>query len=168
MSFPDDYHMHTFFSDGKSSAEEYIAEAISRGFSSLGFSEHSFTDFDDSFCMSRENREKYKKTLPVLKEKYRGKLKIYMGTEFDVFSDRAEERLSDYDYVIGACHYVDVGKCRRPVDASDEISCETVEKYFGGDYIAYCERYFEKISELADIPEVDIIAHFDLVTKFNE
>ena len=73
MSFKSNLHMHSFFSDGKSSAEEYAAEAERQGYVSIGLSEHSFTDFDDSFCMSRENREKYFAAMPSLKEKYAGR-----------------------------------------------------------------------------------------------
>lgn len=168
MSFLSDLHTHTLISDGRSTAEEYIEEALSRGFLSLGFSEHSYTDFDLSFCMSEERRELYFEKTPLLKEKYAGKIELYMGEEFDIFSDPERERIDELDYVIGACHYVDVGDCRRAVDYSDSFSTETAKKYFGGDYAAYAAGYFEKISELAGISNVGIIAHFDLVTKFNE
>ena len=77
MSFLSDLHMHTVFSDGLSVSEDYIQEAVKRGFLSIGFSEHSFTAFDLSFCMSEERREVYLKKLPLLKEQYKGKIEIY-------------------------------------------------------------------------------------------
>ena len=168
MSFLSDLHMHTVFSDGLSVSEDYIQEAVKRGFLSIGFSEHSFTAFDLSFCMSEERREVYLKKLPLLKEQYKDKLEIYMGEEFDVFSDKEAENLKDLDYVIGACHYIDVGEEKRAVDHNEKFALETADKYFGGDYAAYAAAYFPKLAELSKIPEVDIIAHFDLVTKFNE
>lgn len=168
MSFKSNLHMHSLFSDGKSSAEEYAEEAVKQGYTSIGFSEHSFTEFDDSFCMNRENREKYFAAMPALKEKYAGRLEIYMGTEFDVFSDIKAEELEKYDYVLGACHYVDVGEEKRGVDHLESVTVETIEKYFRGDAYAYCKKYFGALAKLSDIPEVDVIAHFDLVAKFNE
>ena len=40
-------HTHTNYTDGKDEPEELVLEAIKRGFSSIGFSEHSFMYFSD-------------------------------------------------------------------------------------------------------------------------
>lgn len=160
--------MHSLFSDGKATLEQYADEAVKQGYTSIGFSEHSFTDFDDSFCMKKEDTEKYIAAAAEVKERYADKLEIYTGTEFDIFSNIAAEKLERYDYVIGACHYVDVGTEKRAVDCSEEVMNETIEKYFRGDAYAYCKKYFNTVAKLADIEEVDIVAHIDLVSKFNE
>ena len=44
------YHTHTNYCDGKNTAEEIVKKAIELGLSELGFSGHSYTDFDLDFC----------------------------------------------------------------------------------------------------------------------
>ena len=39
-------HTHTTYSDGKNSVRENIEAAIANNMISLGFSDHSYTDFD--------------------------------------------------------------------------------------------------------------------------
>lgn len=101
-----DIHVHTTFCDGKNSAEEMISEAISKDFVSLGFSGHSYTSFDDGWCMSEEDTEKYIETILSLRKKYSGTIDILLGTERDFFAD--EDRHT-YNYIIGSSHYVKVG-----------------------------------------------------------
>lgn len=91
-----DIHVHTTFCDGKNSAEEMISEAISKDFVSLGFSGHSYTSFDDGWCMSEEDTEKYIETILSLRKKYSGTIDILLGTERDFFAD--EDRHT-YNYI---------------------------------------------------------------------
>ena len=55
-----------------------------------------------------------------------------------------------------------------PVDETAEITKAAADAYFGGDLIAFAERYFETAGEVAGATGCDIIGHFDLLTKFNE
>ena len=64
-----DIHTHTTYCDGKSTAEEMVKKAIEKGFESIGLSGHSYTDFDDGWCMSLENTKKYCDEVDALKEK---------------------------------------------------------------------------------------------------
>ena len=47
-------HTHTSFSDGKNTAEEIVNYAIEKNFKALGFSDHSITNHDKSYCMKDE------------------------------------------------------------------------------------------------------------------
>ena len=49
------FHTHTIYCDGNDTPEELIKAAIDNGFTSLGFSGHSFFKKDDDYCMSLEN-----------------------------------------------------------------------------------------------------------------
>lgn len=49
------YHTHTVIADGKSTAEEVVIQAIDKGFSVLGFSDHAYTPYDLSYCMKDHN-----------------------------------------------------------------------------------------------------------------
>ena len=75
MNVISNFHTHTVYSDGKDTPEDIILEAIRMGCSEIGFSDHSYTDFDISYCMSRENTAEYKREIKRLKEKYKGKIK---------------------------------------------------------------------------------------------
>lgn len=160
-----DIHVHTTFCDGKNSAEEMISEAISKEFVSLGFSGHSYTSFDDGWCMSKENTEKYIETVLSLRKKYSGTIDILLGTERDFFAD--EDRHT-YDYVIGSSHYVKVGNEYLTVDKSAEEQARIINDYFEKDTFAFIKAYYAQEAEIIKKTNCDVIGHFDLVTKFNE
>ena len=161
-----DFHTHTTYCDGKNSPKEMVEAAYKNGFSAIGFSSHSHTPFDESYCMSVENTEKYIHEVNALKEEYKGRLGVYLGIEFDRYSDM--DRLDRFDYVIGSVHYVLKDKKYLPVDESEEIFINNIKEYYDGNIFAYCQDYFDALDDLADNAEVDIIGHIDLVTKFNE
>ena len=56
-----DFHIHTTFSDGKYSPEEMVEYAVSIGMTHMGFSDHSYTSFDDSYCLAKNGEDDYKK-----------------------------------------------------------------------------------------------------------
>lgn len=163
MSFSD-FHIHTVFSDGKNTPEEMIESAIKRGIKQLGFSDHSYTFFDKSYCMKKESRNDYIITINSLKSAYSEKINIYCGIEQDFYST---EQTDMYDYVIGSVHYVRIGDDYIPVDESAEDFKNAVLKYFGGDFITFAEEYFKTVSCVIEKTNADIIGHFDLISKFN-
>ena len=55
-----DLHTHTTFSDGRNSPEEMVLSAIGMGMSTLGISDHSYTSFDESYCIPCHRLEEYK------------------------------------------------------------------------------------------------------------
>ena len=153
-------HTHTTYCDGNFTPEEVVKTAIEKGFSYIGFSGHSYTFFDESYAMTKENTEKYIADITSLKEKYDGKIKILCGLEMDAFSDYPADK---FDYTIASCHYVKVGDNYYSVDHAEEIQKETIRNVFGGDPYAYAENYFETAGNMSG----DIIGHFDLVTKYD-
>ena len=96
-------HNHSTFSDGKHTMEENILSAIEKNMLSLGFSDHSFTACDTSYCMKEENYTEYLQTIRHLKETYADKLPIFAGMELDYYS---ELDANDYDYIIASVHYI--------------------------------------------------------------
>ena len=159
-----DLHCHTVFCDGKSTAEEMILEAIKRGLTAIGISEHGYTAFDSSYCLSLERTEEYKAEMRRLKEKYSARIEVLTGIELDALSDLDT---SDYDYVIGSAHYVRCGDEYLPVDLSASDFQQICREYFGGDYYAFAEEYYRTVATLAD-RKIDVVGHVDLITKFNE
>ncbi len=158
------YHTHTTYCDGKTPAEEMVQKAIELGFSELGFSGHSYTEFDLDPCMTREGTEQYKKEINALKVKYKDKIKILLGIEYDYQSD---EPTDDYDYILGSVHYILKDGEYLCIDYSREKQIEAVNKHYNGDFYAYIEDYYAVVADLYNKTKCDIIGHFDLITKYN-
>ena len=165
MPYTENFHTHTLFCDGKNTPEEMVKSAIEKGFTALGFSGHSYIDFECGWCMTKEGTKEYIKTIRALAEKYVGEINIYCGTEHDVLSSINK---SDYDYTLGAVHYLSFGDEHFDVDASAQCQLETAERFLGGSMIEYAIQYFREAGTILDRTDADIIAHFDLLTKFNE
>ncbi len=160
-----DWHVHTSYCDGKASPAEMAAAACRLGLDALGFSGHSHTFFDESWCMSKAGTEAYRREVSALKAEYAGQLEILCGVEQDLFS---AESTGSWDYVIGSVHYLKLGDGYPPVDESPEILRAGADKYFGGDVYALAEAYFQTVARVPEIPGCTVIGHFDLVAKFNE
>lgn len=184
-----DYHMHTTYCDGTASSEEMVQAAIAQGLTEVGISGHSHTPFDESYCMSHETTQVYRRELEALREKYADRISVKIGLEMDRYSDADT---AGFDYLIGSVHYIRVPAepergasapiatgCMYhegpegayiyiPIDETPEILRDAADTYFGGDLIALARHYFETAATVAEATGCDIIGHFDLITKFNE
>ncbi len=158
-----DLHTHTVYCDGNNTPEEMILSALGKGFDCIGFSGHSYTFFDERYCMSKSGTLLYRDEIASLKKKYRGRINVLCGIEQDYYS---EEKADGYDYVIGSVHFLKMGDDYLPIDNTLEIQKESIAKYFGGDSLAYAEKYFETVADVYDKTKANIIGHFDLLTKF--
>lgn len=156
------FHTHTTFCDGKSTAEEVVRAAIDKGFSALGFSGHGYTAFDPGYCM--HDYDGYIAEVKRLQKAYQEKLDLYLGIEEDALSlvDRRQ-----FDYLIGSSHYLLIDGKYYSVDSSREAS-KTCLECFGGDAAAMAEAYYRAFCSYIAVRKPDIIGHFDLITKFDE
>lgn len=160
-----DYHVHTNFCDGAADPETMVRAALAQGMEAIGFSGHSHTAFDESWCMSREGTLAYRAEIARLKETYGDRIRILCGVEQDMFSDADT---AGYDYVIGSVHYLCCGGEYVPVDESPEHLRAAAKAHFGGDLCALAAAYYETVSRVWDVTHCDVIGHFDLIEKFNE
>ena len=160
-----DLHMHTAYCDGKCAPEEMILSAIDKGLSTVGISGHSYTFFDESYCMKKADIPRYIAELRYLRAKYFDRIHVLCGAEQDYYSDYPTD---DFDYVIGSAHYVKIGEDYIPVDESPLILKKAADKYFNGDIYAMCELYFRTVADVVNKTACDIIGHFDLISKFTE
>ena len=187
------FHNHTSFCDGLNTPEEMVLAAIDAGCASIGFSGHSYTWFDESYCMSREGVREYCAEIARLKGEFPD-IRILCGVEQDYFS---EEPTDAFDFVIGSVHYVRVaadgttaapgvratlpsqvqdgvgipgrdGEVFLDVDNTEEMFVAAVDQYFAGDYFAFCAAYFAQVEDVMRKTGCTFVGHFDLVTKFNE
>ena len=189
-----DLHMHTTYSDGTNSPSEMLKAAAAKGMKVIGISDHSYTFFDESYCVQREQIEDYNITIFSLAQKCAqlknnprlskalgtDDIRLYAGIEQDYYSN---EPTDVYDYVIGSVHYICQNLNGRevpegcltymnhvyiPVDESPEILKNAADAFYGGDIYALIKDYYLVVSDVVNRSKADIIGHFDLITKFNE
>ena len=157
-------HTHTTFCDGKDSVEAMVQVAIEKGFTALGFSGHSFTAFDQEYCMTIAGTEQYLAEIARVKALYEGRLAIYAGIEQDFYATYGTEQ---FEYALGSVHYVKKAGIYYPVDENPEEFQRGVREGFGGDVYAYTKAYYDTIAQFPKTHRVDFIGHFDLLEKFN-
>ena len=160
-----DYHVHSNYADGKNPVDEVAKIAAERGFSVLGFSEHSPMTDGRSWGMKSERVAEYCRAVQALKAQYDGKMQILLGIEQDYHAPKAE---GIYDYVIGSVHGFDCGDRIQDVDETAELLEAVAQNQYGGDVYAMIEGYYELVGDVWNKTHCDIIGHFDLITKWKE
>ena len=160
-----DFHIHTCFCDGVDTPEDIVKAAIKQDFNALGFSGHSYTDFDEEYCMNKEKTKEYIDEITRLKSKYLPDINIFLGLEKDYFS---QELNCPFDYIIGSVHYVLKDGHYLAIDESATSVSDSVQTFYGGNYYRYAEDYYTLVADIVQKTDADIIGHFDLLTKFNE
>lgn len=160
-------HTHSTYDDGADTLEELTLTAIEKGFGGLGFSVHGYNVHNNSgnTSLAQEREEVYKAEIRDLKEKYRGKIDLFCGVELE---GQSPINLSGYDFVIGSVHYLNVEGTIVPMDRSAEVIRGVIDQHFGGDGMEYAKCYFENQKKLLEYDQVDIVGHFDLLTKHCE
>ncbi len=160
-----DLHMHTSYCDGENSPEEMVLKAIELGLECVGILFHSYTFYDESYCIKKENIKSFIDNVLHLKQKYKNKIEVLLGVEQDFY---AEKYPFEFDYVIGSVHYIKNGDKYLSIDDSTDDFVNIANTYYNGDYYKFAEDYFETASLVAEKLKPDIIAHIDLISKFNE
>lgn len=156
-------HTHTVYCDGKNTPEEMVEAAIAKGFDSIGFSGHSYMSY--ASWVPQDRTVEYKAHINRLKKQYADRIKIYLGLEVDMYSGPVTD-LTGFDYLIGAVHELKCGDRFFSVDESADSVRQVVERQFGGDGLAFAKTYYEALATLPEYGSFDIVAHFDLITKY--
>lgn len=159
-------HTHTNYCDGKSTAEQMILSAIDNGLKSIGISSHSPMSGDCNWTMKINDVDAYIKEINTLKEKYKDKIQIYCGIELDNYFVGTD--LGKFDYVIGSVHQYRTEDKIYDVDYTAQMLSELTDENFHGDWNKMAEWYFETLADFVILNDVDVVGHFDLITKFNE
>lgn len=157
-------HTHTTYCDGMNPPEGMIMSALVKEMTSIGFSGHAYTPFDESYCMTPQNTIRYRDEILTLREKYREKIAVYLGLEQDYYS---AVPLIETDYLIGSVHYILKNGEYFPVDESEEITRKAVDRLYGGDIYSYLEDYYKTTADIYNKTGCDIVGHFNLPEKFN-
>ncbi len=158
-------HTHTTYCDGVDTPEQMILSAIEKGFGSIGFSGHSYMFYSNYVQMTPEKNEQYKSEIALLKEKYRDKIDIFCGLEYDMYSAIDQ---SGYDYLIGSVHYLKIGDEYVGFDRSADMVRQVIDTYFSGDGMKYAKAYYQALAELPSYGDFDIVGHFDIISKHSD
>lgn len=159
-----DLHVHTDFCDGKASPEQTVRAAIKLNMDTLGLVTHSYTFFDESYCIKKERQAEFIAEVNRLKEKYKDRINILCGVEQDYYSDAPT---SGFDYVIGSVHYHKKNGEFFPVDYKKDLLISSIERLYGGDFYEFIGEFFSVAKDVVNKTRADIIGHLDIVRKFN-
>lgn len=162
-----DLHTHSLYDDGAHTLAAMAQRAILRGADSLGFSGHSPLPFDNDWSIAPAAFDAYLHEARALQQSLAPQLSVFCGLEWDACSPLPTVPL---DFMIGSVHYFPAlpDSTRYSVDCSAAMLDECRRVQFAGDVRAQEDCYYDLCGALADIPSVDIVGHFDLITKFDE
>ena len=187
-------HTHSTFSDGKHTLEENVLSAIEKNMLSLGFSDHSYTGCDTSYCTDHASYSEYLEAIQQLKQKYADQITLYAGLELDYYSvmshipvfskslgngehdntyiDRtpygfSKEDLENYEYLIASVHYIIKDGICYPIDHSPEQQIDCMNQAFDGDIFAMAQFYYDILCEHVENLKPTYVGHFDVLTKFS-
>ena len=157
-------HQHCTFCDGKDTPETVVLEAIAKGFGGIGFSSHCYMP-NTKYSLTPETTPEYCKEINRLKKTYADKIDVFLGLEYDPCCPIAPV---GYDYIIGSVHELFLDGAYREFDGVPDHYIHMVNDYFGGDGLAFAKEYYRQLAELPDKAPIDIIGHYDLVTRYQE
>lgn len=169
------HHTHTIYSDGSSQPEEYIKTAIEKGFTILGFTEHSPLPFNNSFSFQKAKKKEYLNLMTELKTRFSGQISIFSGMEMDFIPGMSEDfecvrNEFQCDYLIGSVHLV------KPEHFDDlwftdgpnhEIYDQGLNDFFGGDIRKAVKTYYQQVNRMIETQHFEIIGHFDKIKMHN-
>ena len=81
------YHSHSLYCDGRAGMEDFVRFALSEGFTSYGFSSHAPLPFSTAWTMEWDIMDDYLSEFHRLKEKYAGRIELYIGLEIDYLDE---------------------------------------------------------------------------------
>ncbi len=167
------YHSHTQYSDGKGDAELYVKSAVEHKMYAYGFSCHSPVPFNSGWNMKYENVLEYLNTINYLKEKYSGQIKLFLGMEIDYIKNITGIKNFTHlnlDYTIGGIHFLGFFENGRAwdYDGGKPLYEKGLKELFGSDIKRLVKYYYEQINEMVINEQPDVIAHLDLIKKYNK
>jgi histidinol-phosphatase (PHP family) len=165
------YHTHTTFSDGKISAEKLIKLAIKKNYEVLALTDHyrnppGLKDWGNDYY-TYENYLELKK----LKKKYKGKIKILVGVEFDWLPGYEKWVLGQvgkrkYDLKLISIHFLKIGKDYDPIEYTGEYFEKMIKKI--GGIRKLVKLYYRTLRTAVKTKKFDVVSHLDLIKSWNE
>jgi len=154
-----DLHNHTILCNhATGSLSEYIHQAINKGITIYGFSDHAPMNYDPKYRMKFEDMQTYENWINKLQIQY-PQIKILKGYEVD-FTPEVDKKVLErkVDYLIGSIHFLDNWGFDNP---------EFLSVWNQRDIDDVYKEYFNLVVQLAESKMFDIVGHLDLIKVFN-
>lgn len=152
--------------------EDFVKFAIAKGVKKYGFSAHAPLPFHTSWNMNLEDFPYYKNEFFRLKEKYAGKIELFLGLEVDFIENVFDAKSNlyswdDIEYKIGSVHYLD------PLPEGGFFSVDgkfynfqkKLNEIYKGDIRLATERFFEISSNMVRKGGFEIVGHLDKISQ---
>lgn len=165
-----DYHIHTKLC-GHATGEmrQYVEKAIEAGIEKMGFSDHTplyhlpEEKRDLGLAMTEKQMAGYVESVLALAEEYKGQIQIALGFEADFipgFEKELERILSLFpvDYIYGSIHFLGDWAYDSPYERARYNSWDPDKLY---------ALYFDTLCQAARSGFFDLMAHPDLIKKFD-
>ncbi|MCL6635853.1 MAG: histidinol-phosphatase HisJ family protein [Peptococcaceae bacterium] len=165
---PVDYHLHTrLCGHATGEVEEYLAAAARLGLREVGFADHLPLYFlppgqaIPGYAMAEEDLPLYVEM--VKKGAERSPVTVRLAIEADYVPGHEEKLASllsrhSFDYIVGSVHFMDGWGFDNPAEI-EEYSRREIDRVY--------EHYFILVQQAALSGLFDVMAHPDLVKKFN-
>ena len=161
------YHSHSLYCDGRAGMEDFVRFALSEGFTSYGFSSHAPLPFSTAWTMEWDRMNDYQAEFHRIKEKYAGKIELYLGLEIDYLNEESNPSAARFrelplDYRIGSVHmlYNERGEVV-DVDVPADVFRQIVDKQFGGDLEQVVRLYYGRLRRMLELDGFDVVGHAD-------
>ncbi|MGC8765964.1 MAG: histidinol-phosphatase [Brevinematia bacterium] len=168
------FHTHSNFCDGTGAPEEYVLSALGKGFKSLGFSGHAPTPIALDWTLTFENLNAYFDAINLLKEKYREKIEIYLGLEFDYYEEKRFQKFyfqtkDRLDFNISSVHFIYDKRENKfyIIDGKIESYIDALKNIFNENVVNFVSSYYSLVRKMIVDYSPDIVAHIDLIKKNN-
>lgn len=142
--------------------EEYVQEAIRRGVTIFGFSDHAPMLWDEGYRMSADEMDAYESEFFALKAKYADQITLLLGYEADYLPGKTLREVFErkVDYLIGSVHFLGDWGFDNPqsVFGMDEFLQRGLDETW--------RAYFAAIADMAASGLFDIVGHIDLIKLF--
>lgn len=167
------YHCHTEFCDGQSSALDMANTAWSKDFGVLGFSSHAPLPFSTGWTMEEDRLSEYRAEILRIRELFRGRMEVLLGYEADWYPGKrvpgdAFWQGVERDFLIGSVHFL-IAPDGTEFTVDDKP--EKLARVLGVNYLSDSRKlvgdYYAALRALIRHGHFDILGHFDLIRKNN-
>ena len=173
--FRHNFHTHTSYCDGSSAPEAYVKAALGAGLVSMGFSGHAPVPMENGFAIRDESSlAEYFEELVGLREKYAGRIDIFLGLEVDhipgiTHTFRSFRKKWPLDFIIGSIHLV-----KNPdgklwfIDGPDRsLWVNGLVIDYKGDVKKAVGDYYRQLCGMVEQQKPDVVGHLDKVKMHN-
>ncbi len=167
----ENYHTHTTGSDGRLKPEELIKLAIKKKFDVIAITDHYRNPPGFRKWGNEHYSQEHYDLIVNLKKKYKNKIKILVGVEFDWISKykkwiKKEAKRRKYDLKIISIHWIRKGEKYAPIEWKEEEFEKSVKAFGGSKKVV--KQYYKDLREAIKTGLFDSVGHIDIIKMWNK